>query len=97
MRFLGDVPGIAENRDEAALWKGRRVVDGGGGATEPGAMTIDSSPKGSGDEGNSISKPDISAKSRYDRRRCLDIQCAFGRSGAKKRWQVKKGSQWPRD
>lgn len=38
-----------------------RVVEGGTG-TELGAAV--SSPKGSGEEGNSISKPDISAKSR---------------------------------
>jgi hypothetical protein len=78
MRFLGEVPGRAENRDETALWRTRRVLTVEGGAAEEGGMTTDSSPSGSGDEGNSISKPDISAMSRYDRRRCFDIQVAFG-------------------
>lgn len=60
MRFLGEVPGKAEKREEAVLWRRRRAVEGGA-MTESGGA---SSARGSGDEGSSISKPDMSAKSR---------------------------------
>lgn len=67
MRFRGEVPGRAEKRDEAVLWRkrreveGGRMVEGGAGAEVEARVSL---PKGSGEEGNSISKPDISAKSR---------------------------------